>query len=218
MEISYLCSKVYTMIADCLLEYGVIEEEDGSILRVESVPWRGLADELAELHFIHGASFIKQLKLITYYGDFHTVENETNIFSTGGERSEDYNYLLDAARKAVEHGYRVFILPNPKGFRTADFIFERKGVYKMFDQKTLHGKSSVMNRLYESVGQTNHVLLNMTINYRAISLASCIKKYFEINPNAIEILVFKGNKEILVKRSSTESKDFFKTFAKRYNK
>ena len=218
MEISYLCSKVYTMIADCLLEYGVIEEEDGSILRVESVPWRGLADELAELHFIHGASFIKQLKLITYYGDFHTVENETNIFSTGGERSEDYNYLLDAARKAVEHGYRVFILPNPKGFRTADFIFERKGVYKMFDLKTIHGKSSVMNRLYESVGQTNHVLLNMIINYRAISLASCIKKYFEINPNAIEILVFKGNKEILVKRSSTESKDFFKTFAKRYNK
>lgn len=218
MEISYLCSKVYTMIADCLLEYGVIEEEDGSILRVESVPWRGLADELAELHFLHGASFIKQLKLITYYGDFHTVENETNIFSTGGERSEDYNYLLDAARKAVEHGYRVFILPNPKGFRTADFIFERKGVYKMFDLKTIHGKSSVMNRLYESVGQTNHVLLNMTINYRAISLASCIKKYFEINPNAIEILVFKGNKEILVKRSSTESKDFFKTFAKRYNK
>ena len=218
MEISYLCSKVYTMIADRLLEYGVIEEEDGSILRVESVPWRGLADELAELHFLHGASFIKQLKLITYYGDFHTVENETNIFSTGGERSEDYNYLLDAARKAVEHGYRVFILPNPKGFRTADFIFERKGVYKMFDLKTIHGKSSVMNRLYESVGQTNHVLLNMTINYRAISLASCIKKYFEINPNAIEILVFKGNKEILVKRSSTESKDFFKTFAKRYNK
>lgn len=218
MEISYLCSKVYTMIADCLLEYGVIEEEDGSILRVESVPWRGLADELAELHFLHGASFIKQLKLITYYGVFHTVENETNIFSTGGERSEDYNYLLDAARKAVEHGYRVFILPNPKGFRTADFIFERKGVYKMFDLKTIHGKSSVMNRLYESVGQTNHVLLNMTINYRAISLASCIKKYFEINPNAIEILVFKGNKEILVKRSSTESKDFFKTFAKRYNK
>ena len=176
MEISYLCSKVYTMIADRLLEYGVIEEEDGSILRVESVPWRGLADELAELHFLHGASFIKQLKLITYYGDFHTVENETNIFSTGGERSEDYNYLLDAARKAVEHGYRVFILPNPKGFRTADFIFERKGVYKMFDLKTIHGKSSVMNRLYESVGQTNHVLLNMTINYRAISLASCIKK------------------------------------------
>lgn len=27
--------------------------------------------------------------------------------------------LLNAARKAVEHGYRVFILPNPKGFKKA---------------------------------------------------------------------------------------------------
>ena len=81
----------------------------------------------------------------------------------------------------MEHGYRVFILPNPKGFRTADFIFERKGVYKMFDLKTIQGKSSAMNRLLESVGQTNHVLLNMTTNYRAVSLASCIKRYFEIN-------------------------------------
>ena len=197
MEISYLCSKVYTMIADCLLEYGVIEEEDGSILRVESVPWRGLADELAELHFLHGASFIKQLKLITYYGVFHTVENETNIFSTGGERSEDYNYLLDAARKAVEHGYRVFILPNPKGFRMADFIFERKGVYKMFDLKTIHGKSSVMNRLYESVGQTNHVLLNMTINYRAISLASCIKNTLKSIQMLLRFLFSKATRRFL---------------------
>ena len=34
----------------------------------------------------------------------------------------------------------------------------------------------------------------------------------------MEILVFKGKKAILVKRNSTESKDFFKTFTKRYNK
>ena len=94
----------------------------------------------------------------------------------------------------------------------------RPTYYKMFDLRTIYGKSSVMNRLLESIGQTNHVLLNMTTTYRAISLASCIKKYFEINTNSMEILIFKGNKAILVKRSSTENKDFFKTFAKRYNK
>ncbi len=88
----------------------------------------------------------------------------------------------------------------------------------MYDLKTIHGKSSVMNRLLESIGQTTHVLLNMTTDYRAISLAICIKKYFKINPNAMEILVFKGNKTILIKRSSTESKDFLNTFVRRYNK
>ena len=43
------------------------------------------------------------------------MENEECIFSTGGERSEDFPNLLDAARKAVGLGYKVYILPNPKG-------------------------------------------------------------------------------------------------------
>ena len=152
------------MIEEHSFEYDIIEEEDGFTLSVESIPWRGLADELAELHYLHGAQFIRQLKLITEYGDFHPVEGETNIFSTGGEKNEDYPNLLDAARKAVEHGYRVYILPNPKGFRTADFIFERKGVFKMFDLKTIVGRNSVGNRLKESIGQTNSVLLNLKCN------------------------------------------------------
>ena len=43
------------------------------------------------------------------------MENEECIFSTGGERSEDFPNLLEAARKAVGLGYKVYILPNPKG-------------------------------------------------------------------------------------------------------
>ena len=140
-------------------------EEDGSVLIAAETSWRGMADELQELHFLKGARFINQLKLIIYYGEFHPVEGETEIFSAISEKEDDFDNLINAARKAVEHGYRVYILPNPKGIRTADFIFERKGVYKMFDLKTITGKNSVGNRLMESIGQTNHVLLNMQINY-----------------------------------------------------
>ena len=64
--------------------------------------WRGIAVELEELHYLKGASFIKQLKLIVYYGEFQPVEGETDIYSTGGEQSPDYRNLLNAARKAVE--------------------------------------------------------------------------------------------------------------------
>ena len=81
------------------------------------------------------------------------LKDDPLIYTVGGSQLEDYQPLLDAARKAVEHGYRVFVLPNPKGFRTADFIFERKGVYKMFDLKTIVGRNSVGNRLKESIGQ-----------------------------------------------------------------
>ena len=88
---------------------------------------------------------------------------------------QNYQPLHDAARKAVEHGYRVFVLPNPKGFRTADFIFERKGVYKMLDLKTIIGKASVSSRLIESIGQPTHVVLNMATDYETRQLAKDIQ-------------------------------------------
>ena len=193
-------------------------EENGSVLMVAETPWRGMADELQELHYLKGAKFINQLKLIIYYGEYHLVEGETNIYSAISEQSDDFDNLINAARKAVEHGYRVYILPNPKGIRTADFIFERKGVYKLFDLKTITGKNSVENRLSDSVGQTNRVLLHMTADYNPGTLARSIKRYFELNPYAREVLVYKGKKQISVTRKSLEDTNFFRTFIRRYAK
>lgn len=206
-----------TNIEDRIFEIEPLEEE-GSVLMVAESSWRGMADELEDLHFLKGAQFINQLKQIIYYGEFHPVEGETNIFSAISEKDDDFDNLINAARKAVEHGYRVYILPNPKGIRTADFIFERKGVYKMFDLKTITGKNSVENRLSESVGQTNRVLLHMTADYNPGTLARSIKRYFELNPYAREVLVYKGKKQISVTRKSLEDTNFFRTFIRRYAK
>lgn len=206
-----------TVIEDTIFKIELFEEE-GSVLMVAESSWRGMADELEDLHFLKGAQFINQLKQIIYYGEFHPVEGETNIFSAISEKNDDFDNLINAARKAVEHGYSVYILPNPKGIRTADFIFERKGVYKMFDLKTITGKNSVENRLSESVGQTNRVLLHMTADYNPGTLARSIKRYFELNPYAREVLVYKGKKHISVTRKSLEDTNFFRTFIRRYAK
>ena len=201
-----------------IIDFETIGEEDGSVLIAAEIPWRGIAEELQELHYLKGAQFINQLKLIVYYGEFHPLEGETNIFSAISEQSDDFDNLINAARKAVAHGYRVYILPNPQGIRTADYIFERKGVYKMFDLKTITGKSSVDNRLSESIGQTNRVLLNMVVDYNPGTLARSIKRYFELNPNAMEVLVFKGRKQLSVTRKSIVNHRFFQTFIHRYAK
>ena len=193
-------------------------EEDGYALMVAETSWRGMADELQELHNLKGAQFINQLKMIVYYGDFHPIEGESDIFSAISEQGDDFDNLINAARKAVEHGYRVYVLPNPKGIRTADFIFERKGVYKLFDLKTITGKNSVGNRLTESIGQTNRVLLHMTADYNPSTLARSIKRYFELNPYACEVIVYKGKKEISVTRKSLDDVNFFRTFIRRYAK
>ena len=109
-------------------------------------------------------------------------------------------------------------LPNPKGIRTADFIFERKGVYKLYDLKTIMGRSSVSNRLLESIGQANRVLLNMAVDYNPIALARNVKSYFEKNPKAVEVLIFKGHKCISVLREDVQSKIFHKLFIAKYIK
>ena len=183
---------------------------------VAETPTRDLDVLLSELHHAQGAYFVSLLKEIASHGEFRPVENENNIIFTGGKRGEDFQNLLNAARKAVAQGYKVFILPNPKGVRTPDFIFEKKGNYKAYDLKTISGKSSVSSRLFESIGQSNRVLLNMTVDYNARLLASDIKVYFESNPDAVEVLIYKGKKMLSVSRYQISNPLFNKIFRRKY--
>ena len=207
-----------TETEDNIIDFETIGEEDGSVLIAAEVPWRGITEELQELHYLKGAQFINQLKLIIYYGEFHPLEGETNIFSAISEQSNDFDNLINAARKAVAHGYRVYILPNPNSCRTADFIFEKKGILKLYDLKTVYGKGSVETQLLDFIGQTNRVLLNMLTDYNARLLASDIKTYFETNQDALEVLIFKGKKVLQVNRIQVQSPEFNHVFRKRYEK
>ena len=119
-----------TVIDNNIIDFEWYDEEDSSVLMAAESPWRGFAVELQDLHYLKGASFINQLKLIINSGEFFPVEGDPGIFSAISNQSDDYDNLIKAARKAVEHGYRVYLLPNPKGIRSADFIFVRKGVLK----------------------------------------------------------------------------------------
>ena len=206
------------MLEDNLLEDEIIEDELEQVWIVAEALSRDIVEQLADLHTLKGAAFISMLKDITQNSAFSLLEGESNIYITGVKKDHDYDDLLNAAHKAVEHGYTVYMLPNPKDIRTADFIFERKGVFKLFDLKTIHGKNIVGSRLKESIGQTNRVLLNMTIDYTPSTLARNIKHYFEANIDAKEVLVFKGKKQLSVTRKSLEDNHFFKTFIRRYIK
>ena len=203
------------IIEDKFLDFEPFEE-GGSVLLAAETSCGGFADELQDLHFLKGSQFIRQLKLIVNSGEFRPIDGETNIFSAIGEESSDYDNLIKAARKVANHGYRVYILPNPKGIRTADYIFERKGVYKLFDLKSITGKASVSNRLMESIGQTNHVILNMLTDYAPRLLAKDIQSYFEANTDAREVLILKGNKILSVSRRFVEGNYYIKMFMKRF--
>jgi len=171
---------------------------------------------LRQLHHLTGLDFSRQLEMITLRGEFHPVNNAIGVFSAIDERDEDFGSLLSAARRAVEHGYTAYILPNPKGFRTADFILVKKNVFKMYDLKTIQGKASACNRLSDSKGQTNRVLLYMATDYPTRLLASDIKRYFENNPTAIEVMIFKGRRRIVINRRTALDPKFFTWMRKMY--
>lgn len=206
------------MTEEHLIEDEIFEDELEQVWLVAEARSRDIAEQLADLHSLKGAGFISMLKEITQNSAFTPLEGESNIYVTGVKRDDDYDNLLNAARKAVEHGYSVYILPNPRGFRTADFIFERKGVYKMFDLKTIHGKTIVGSRLIESIGQTNRVILNMTTEYNTRLMAADVRMYFETNSEALEVLIFKGKKMISIERFDALHPSFYRLFKKRYEK
>lgn len=182
------------------------------------MPEYDIALELARLHILTGADFVRQLKMLTQYNIFKPLDNEKDIFAADASHHDDLPLLLDAARKAVAHGNKVYILPNPKGIRTADFIFENKGIFKMYDLKTISGKASLENRLMESIGQTNHVLINVCSQYNPRLMATQIRNYFQVNPTAIEVLVYKGKKMIVVTRRIAQNPLFLILFQRKYVK
>ena len=59
---------------------------------------------------------------------------------------------------------------------------------------------------------------NINTDYNARLLASDIRAYFEVNAEAIEVLIFKGKKLISIDRNLTLSSLFNKIFRKRYEK
>ena len=77
-----------------------------------------IASELAKLHELTGADFSRQVERIALMKVFHPLDNEKGIYTPGDLQNDDYQNQLVAARKAVEFGYKVYILPTPKGSRT----------------------------------------------------------------------------------------------------
>ena len=50
-----------------IIEYELLGEDDPSLLIAMEPLWRGMADELQELHYLKGVKFVNQLKLLQHF-------------------------------------------------------------------------------------------------------------------------------------------------------
>ena len=169
------------------------------------------------LHEKIGAEYIKAVREITEMKIFKSVDGSKEIFSALGKSHPDFDNILDAAKKMVEKGYRVYIPPNPGETRSGDCILQKKSFVGLYDVKTIIGKGSIGSRLEESADQAHRVILNIKSRYDPKDIAYEVRTYFERNKEAREIIVLKGNKALLASPKMI-SKTFDKNFVKRYYK
>ena len=157
-------------------------------------------------------SYIDNLRTIIEKGQYHKVKDR--IYSAIDENSKDYNNLVSVAKKIVinNKNAEVYILPNPKGVKSMDIIVKNKNFLAGYDVKTITGKNSVGNRLEESTTQSYRVILNLSVDYNIRKLYKEIKKHFHTYDEALEVIIYKGKKEIILDKNMISEMQFRKLF------
>jgi hypothetical protein len=132
--------------------------------------------------------------------------------------SKELTESINAAKRLMTDGYKVYLLPNPKDISSADLIAVKNDNYKMYELKTVYGKNSIGNRLESSEKQSEYVLLNIISSIPARTAYESIKQFFSTSKKAKEVLIFKGNKEFVITKSKIKQKDFLYYLIKEWEK
>ena len=93
-----------------------------------------------------------------------------------------------------------------------DIIIKEKNFLSAYELKTITGKNSINHRLNESITQSCRVIINLAVDYNIRNLYSEIKKHFYKHKNALEVIIFKGKKEIKIDRNLMTEAKFRKLF------
>ena len=125
---------------------------------------------------------------------------------------------LQIAQKFVANGYDVFLLSNPRGTKSADFIIRKKNILFYVEGKTSSGGSALSVRLSEGAKQADRIVINLTNYSKLKRLAENIKATFIQNPSLRELLIFKGLILIQIDRYLITSKDYSKIIFKEFNR
>lgn len=128
--------------------------------------------------------------------------------------SDEFPGNLSLARKLMANGYDVYMLGNPNGIRSADFIATKKNMVYYLEGKTMNGKGSLDELLDKAASQADNIIVDVIGTEDASYIAREIKCVFENHIQLRSIGVFKGSRLILTTRRHLESSRFEREFIK----
>lgn len=123
---------------------------------------------------------------------------------------------LALAKKALAHGYDVYLLTNPNDIKSADFLFEKKNKIFYVEGKTATGKNSLIHNLNSGATQSERVAVDIVGNKNTRYIFGVIKQAFNQEKTLQEIILFKGGKMVNVARHDILSSKSEKIFRKKW--
>ena len=165
-------------------------------------------------------SILKQIvskpdfKRLAYYSN-----KNNSIFSVytdfaQGLKLKEMPKNLRIASKYLNNGFDVYILPNVRGVKSADFIVVKKGKYYYIEGKEFDGYSTLGARIKDGATQSDRVVIDVVGNQTTSYVYSEIKNAFNSIPSLSELHLFKGNRIIFIKRGQTLNEKRFKKYFK----
>ena len=119
---------------------------------------------------------------------------------------------LQIAQKFVMNGYDVFLLSNPKGTKSADFIIRKKNILFYVEGKTSTGGSSLVHRFEKGAEQADRIAINFIGLPPTSKITDLIKNVFFDNQELAELILFKGRRMVVVTRKDCLAQNFAKAF------
>lgn len=128
--------------------------------------------------------------------------------------SDEFPGNLSLARKLMANGYDVYMLGNPNGIRSADFIATKKNMVYYLEGKTMNGKGSLNELLAKAASQAENIVVDIIGSEDAAYIAREIKSVFEHYIQLRSVGVFKGSRLIITTRRHLASSRFEREFIK----
>lgn len=210
--------------------YEMNEEEQTKLLqdpvfsKYHTIAKSGLAAALKE-YYAAATNAEKVLILKDILNNIQFIELKR--FSRGGCRlfamcqsendlpsSDEFPGNLSLARKLMANGYDVYMLGNPNGIRSADFIATKKNMVYYLEGKTFNGTNTLDHLLSKAAHQADKVVVDIVAQTEVTYLSSIIRLSFEKNTNLNEMVLFKGSRMIITTRQQVEEKQFEHKFRK----
>ena len=209
----------FVIVCEPANDYGKSIEYQGTTIAIALKDYNAFTtnhDKVAVLKWIVAQPDFTELKRLS------TIENKvytlyTNQYDDILKAGETPNNL-QIAQKFVINGYDVFLLANPKGTKSADFIIKHKNKLFYVEGKTSSGGSSLVHRFAEGAEQSDRIAVNLYQASSVKKLFTEIRNAFERNTNLRNIFLFKGSRLISIERDFFESTYFEKQFKAIWNR